>query len=105
LIQPAEPHRAVAGASCIRKAANFEKPVSFSSPFDRREGWLKPGGFKRRTGQLHATCAGSPPRLDVQPQRGGAGVARRRGAGDRVVALQDAFERQTLKPGFSLDRL
>jgi hypothetical protein len=48
-------------------------------------------------GQLDSTCRAPPLRLllyelDLVAQR-------------RVVALQVAFERQTLKPVFSLDRL
>ena len=50
----------------------------------------------------------------VQPRLGGAeggepvqadAVAQLAEEQHRVVALQVAFERQTLKPGFSLDRL
>jgi hypothetical protein len=64
--------------------------------FDRFKGWVtKPGApFKRYGSPLNPTF--TPPHL---------GPVAEHQAGLHGVALQVAFERQTLKPVFSLDRL
>jgi hypothetical protein len=68
------------------------------------------GGGPRRSGDHHAVGEnfrhGVAVDVDVEVDEGGVGAA----VDDHlvqhhVVALQVAFERQTLKPAFSLDRL
>jgi hypothetical protein len=51
--------------------------------------------------QLDSTCS-APPRQLPEDDQGGGGEGE---AHPRGVALQVAFERQILKPVFSLDRL
>jgi hypothetical protein len=54
-------------------------------------------------GQLDSTCR-APPRGDLRVDEAHNLRVRRRRV-PRAVALQVAFERQTLKPAFSVDRL
>jgi hypothetical protein len=56
-------------------------------------------------GQLDSTCTAPPVVLFVRAPHDPPGGCGGGGALGRLgVALQVAFERQTLKPGFSLDR-
>jgi hypothetical protein len=61
---------------------------------------MKPGGFKLWVTTGFTTCARRSPHLGLPPHRVRLVDHLLRG-----VALQVAFERQTLKPVFSLDRL
>jgi hypothetical protein len=91
LIQPAEPHRGLAQPlpRDVRLKASKQRFETRNITFQFQG--LEPRRFQAM-GQLNTTC--------VQPRR-----EQRRVQGVRGVALQVAYERRTLKPVFSLDRL
>ena len=68
---------------------------------------MKPGGFKLWATAEFSTCT-APHHLRRDDGEGAAGfdvLEQLHAVAARGVALQVAFERQTLNPDFSLDRL